>query len=307
MPVSYGFFDGQYTDSKFDRLYTAGQISEMFNGVITDGVYLNWEAGKMTVTKTENSNRGLTIAPGKAWFNGTWTINDTKLDLTVDSAETDRTDAVVLEVNKSSSERINSIKIVKNAESVEDLTRDGIDGEVNQYALAYIFVRGGDSEIHEYDITNVVGSSETPYFAWIMQDLDVSKIIKKWTDIFGRTTLKFVSWFALMQSILGYGDEAYTVLYNCVVATEKLPYLDRILPRVNETTYNITATTGRTYHVYADFASISNVRVNGKYYPYSKDGNTITFIDAPATGSTIVVRLVTNEELYNLYFEEPES
>lgn len=320
MSVSYGFFDGKYTTNKFDRLYISGRISEMFNGVITDGVYLNWDAGKLTVTKTDGYDRSLTVSPGKAWFDGTWTINDSNLYLAVDSAETDRTDAVVLEVNKSTSERINSIKIVKNAESVDDLTRDGIGGPVNQYALAYIHVRGGDSEIHEYDIDNVVGSTETPYFAWILQDLDVSDTVNKWSDILGRTTIEFIVWFAVMQSILGYGDEAYMVLYNHLIGIQTntiteiddipvyLQYINRLLPRVNEITWTTIATSGqRTYTISSDYVHIANVRVNGKYYPYSVDGNKITFIDAPASGATITVKLVPDLDLYNLYFEEPES
>lgn len=313
MPLSYGFFDGEYTNNAFDRLYTSGQMSEMFNGVITDGIYLNWEAGLLTVTKTPGSSMGLTVSPGKAWFDGTWTINSSNLYLTVDTGEEDRTVAVVLEVNRTNGVRENRI-IVIDAESVDDLERDGIGGNINQYALAYVTVEGGESAvIHDYDIKNVAGTDETPYFAWILQDLSVSDVVKKWTDILGRTTIEFVTWFALMVRIFGdddthpMDDGAYSVLYDIIVETSKLPYIDRILPRVNEFEYTITADGRRTYTILTDFVYIANVRVNGNHYPYSKDGNTITFIDAPVSGAQIVCRLVPILDLYDLYFEEPEE
>lgn len=313
MPLSYGFFDGKYTNNAFDRLYSSGQMSEMFNGVITDGVYLNWPDGLLTVTKTEGSSMGLTVSPGKAWFDGTWTINSSNLYLTVDTGEEDRTVAVVLEVNKSSAVRTNRI-IVVDAESVDDLERDGIEGNINQYALAYISVDGGESAvIHDYDIKNVVGTDETPYFAWILQDLSVSDVVKKWSDILGRSVIEFTTWFALMVSIFGdddthpMDDNAYNVLYTVISNTAHLPYIDRMLPRVNEVDYTITADGRRTYTIQTECVYIANVRVNGNHYPYSKDGNKITFIDAPVSGAQIVCRLVPILDLYDLYFEEPEE
>lgn len=308
MALSYGFFDGKYTNEAFDRLYFSAQMSKMFDGVITDGVYLNWSDGLFTVTKTPNIDNGLTVSPGKAWFDGTWTINDSNLYLTVDPGEEDRTVAVVLEVNRTSEVRNNRI-IVIDAESVDDLIRsEEPGGEINQYALAYISIDGGERVIiHDYDIKNVVGTDETPFFAWILQNLSVSDTVKKWTDILGRTTIEFVSWFTIMQAILGYDDEAYTVLYNAVVNMAHEDYISRILPRVNEFEWVTTSTGVRTYTIQVDYVHIANVRVNGDYFPYSIDGNKVTFIDAPVSGAIISFKLVPDEDLYDLYFEEPQG
>lgn len=318
MPLSYGFFDGKSTGSSYDRLYSASQISEMFDGVITNGVYLNWEAGLLTVTKTEGSSMGLTVSPGKAWFDGTWLINDSKLYLTVDAGEEDRTVAVVLEINRTREVRAVRI-IVVDAESVDDLTRTDT---IRQYALAYVSVDGGESaEIHDYDIRNVVGTDETPYFAWLLQDLSVTDTVNKWTDILGRTTIEFIIWFAVMQSILGYDDQAYNVLYNHIVGIQTcsmhdiegvpvhLEYISRLLPRVDEFLWTTTATGARTYTIQANYVHIGNVRVNGKFFPYSVDETTkkITFVDAPVSGATISVTLIPELDLYNLYFEEPQG
>jgi hypothetical protein len=306
MALSYGFFDGKYVSGGFDRLYASGQMSEMFDGVITDGVYLNWEAGLLTVTKTEGSSMGLTVSPGKAWFNGTWTINDSNLYLTVDTGEEDRSVAVVLEINKTQEVR-NARIIVIDAESADDLVRTD---NVNQYALAYISVDGGESaEIHDYDIVNVVGTDETPFFAWILQDLSVSDTLNKWSDILGRTTIEFVTWFSVMQAILGYDDQAYNVLYNFILQTEDNAYISRVLPRVDEFLWTITATGAKTYTIQANYVHIGNVRVNGKFFPYSVDETTkkITFVDAPVSGATISVSLIPELDLYSLYFEEPQG
>ena len=306
MPLSYGFFDGKSTGSSYDRLYSASQISEMFDGVITNGVYLNWEAGLLTVTKTEGSSRGLTVSPGKAWFDGTWLINDSKLSLTVDAGEEDRTVAVVIEINRTRGVRAVRI-IVVDAESVADLTRTDT---IRQYALAYISVDGGESaEIHDYDIRNVVGTDETPYFAWLLQDLSVTDTVNKWTDILGRTTIEFVVWFGVMKNILGYDDQAYDVLYNCIINTANNAYVSRVLPRVDEFLWTTEANGSKTYTIQANYVHIGNVRVNGKFFPYSVDETTkkITFIDAPVSGATISVSLIPELDLYSLYFEEPQG
>ena len=317
--LRYGFFDGKWSNdnSKFDRLYSSGQISEMFNGVIRDGVYLNWAKGKMTVTKTEGYERYVTVSPGKAWFDGTWTILDDDYLLEVPArSEEDRTDYVVLEINKTDAIRANRILIVNEDDLVDNSAVSPTAVKyVKQYPLASIFVKAADpsstdNNVHNADIKNLVGTDRTPYFAWILQDLSIGSIVDIWSEILGITTLEFDSWFSIMKSLLGYGDEAYSVILSVLQTTEKNDYISRILPRVNElifTTYGDG--TSRTFNVRdmtaVDILTISNVRVNGEKQPYSVHDLSFTFLDAPSSGAEIKVRVVPNINRYSLYFEEP--
>ena len=94
MSVTYGF----YNSLNGDRKYNAEQISSIFDGLIVDGVF----ASIGTAFAVEAAG-GLTVnvGIGRAWFNHTWTLNDSILPLTAPESEVllDRIDAVVLEVN----------------------------------------------------------------------------------------------------------------------------------------------------------------------------------------------------------------
>lgn len=108
MSVSSGFFNSL----NGDRKYNAAQMSAIFDGLIIDGVFAS--IGTAFAVKAAG---GLTVnvGIGKAWFDHTWTVNDSILPMTAPEAEVllDRIDAVVLEVNGMESVRENTIKFVK--------------------------------------------------------------------------------------------------------------------------------------------------------------------------------------------------
>ena len=107
MSVTYGFYNSLYGDRKYD----ATQLSSLFDGIIIDGVFAS--IGTCFVTKADvglNVNVGI----GKAWFNRTWTLNDSILPMEAPISEVliDRIDALVIEVDTSEAVRANSIKFV---------------------------------------------------------------------------------------------------------------------------------------------------------------------------------------------------
>lgn len=104
MSVSSGFFNSL----NGDRKYNAAQMSAIFDGLIIDGVFAS--IGTAFAVKAAG---GLTVnvGIGKAWFDHTWTVNDSILPMTAPEAEVllDRIDAVVLEVNGMESVRNNTM------------------------------------------------------------------------------------------------------------------------------------------------------------------------------------------------------
>lgn len=100
MSVTYGF----YNSLNGDRKYNAEQVSSLFDGLIIDGVFAS--VGTAFAVK---ATTGITVnvGIGKAWFNHTWTLNDSILPLEAPEAEVllDRIDAVVLEVDATESVR----------------------------------------------------------------------------------------------------------------------------------------------------------------------------------------------------------
>lgn len=184
MSVSSGFFNSLNSDRK----YNAAQISAIFDGLIIDGVFAS--IGTAFAVKAAG---GLTVnvGIGKAWFDHTWTVNDSILPMTAPEAEVllDRIDAVVLEVNGMESIRENTIKFVKgnpsSAPSRPILTNEG---NVHQYPLCYIYRKYGTAVINQADITPMVGTESTPFVTGILQTISLDELLGKWQDELDRFT-----------------------------------------------------------------------------------------------------------------------
>ena len=176
MSLTYGF----YNSLKGDRKYNSEQISSIFDGIIEDGVYMSI-GDQLTVKSVEGM--AVKVGRGRAWFNHTWTLNDSDLLLTVEQSELlmDRIDAVVLEVNASEGVRANEIKIIKGTPASNPV-KPTLEKStyVHQYALAYINVGKNVIEITQANITNAVGTSETPFVTGILQTVSIDNLIAQW-------------------------------------------------------------------------------------------------------------------------------
>lgn len=165
MTLTFGF----YNSVDNDRQYNAEQMSSLFDGIITDGVFSSI-GSRFAVTRGfifdyEPSYLTVIVAAGRAWFNHTWTNNDAPIVLNVDPADLilNRIDTVILEVDTSIPVRANSIKIIKGTPATNPapptLTNSGT---MHQYALANIAMDVGTTIIGSDDITNLVGTAACP-------------------------------------------------------------------------------------------------------------------------------------------------
>jgi hypothetical protein len=232
MSVSSGFFNSL----NGDRKYNAAQMSAIFDGLIIDGVFAS--IGTAFAVKAAG---GLTVnvGIGKAWFDHTWTVNDSILPMTAPEAEVllDRIDAVVLEVNGMESVRENTIKFVKgnpsSAPSRPTLTNEG---NVHQYPLCYIYRKYGTAVINQADITPMVGTESTPFVTGILQTISLDELLGKWQDELDRFTdarsqevddwiakeeSDFTTWFDKMKADL---QQEQTVLDQWI-ASEQADFL----------------------------------------------------------------------------------
>lgn len=178
MALTYGF----YNSLNGDRKYDAVQMSQIFDGIINDGIFMSI-GDKLMVT----ANEGMTVkvGTGRAWFNGTWTRNDAPYILTLEPANLllKRIDAVALEVNASDDVRENSIKIITGTPSSEPVKPDLARTEkVNQYPLAYISVGIGALEILQADIENAVGLTPCPFVTGILETVNIDDLVIQWEN-----------------------------------------------------------------------------------------------------------------------------
>lgn len=108
MGLSYGF----YNSVNGDRTYDALDMGQMFDGVFTDGVF-NGFGDVFAVTP--NSGLTVNVGSGRAWFNHTWSYNDSAMQVTFDanSESTTRQDIIYLKVDATDAVRANSIEVSK--------------------------------------------------------------------------------------------------------------------------------------------------------------------------------------------------
>lgn len=175
--VTCGFFN-----SVGDRKYDATQFNSLFDGLITDGIFAT--IGDKFVVHAGTGNKVI-VGSGKAWFNRTWTLNDAPLPIECPEPEKmdgfDRCDAIVLEINLT--DRDNYIKYVTGTPTSETtlpkptLTKTEF---VTQYPLCYIRRRGNSTSISESDITNCVGTSDTPFVTGILKTVSVNELLGQW-------------------------------------------------------------------------------------------------------------------------------
>lgn len=261
MTVTSGFFNSV----NHDRLYDAEQISSMFDGIITDGVYQGY-GDTFEVMPVEDMNNTVTVGTGRAWFNHTWTLNDTPLVFTLESPNTmlSRIDAIVLDINKEDSTRKNQIlKITGEYAESTPAQPTLINNELHkQYPLAYISVPAGQpGPIKSYQITNMIGTASCPLVAGLFETMDLDVFIAQMNS-------EFDEWFNHIQTVID--DDVVLNLQN---------QIDGLAEDIQEQS-GITLNTARDYSTLPYDGSYNTYDISSAFYypdknhlPYDPDYN----------------------------------
>lgn len=184
MALTYGFYDSL----NGDRKYNASQMSKLFKGIISDGVFSTVGGGLLV---SVNSGMNLNVATGRCWFNNTWTDVDATYLVTVAASEAvlNRIDIVVVEINSDTTVRANSIKVIKGTPASSPIPPTlQHTTTLNQYPLAYISVLAGVTSITADKITNKVGTVDCPFATGAVPTFDPTSILNSWQS-------QFDTWF----------------------------------------------------------------------------------------------------------------
>lgn len=179
MAFSFGF----YNSFNHDRKYNSIQISMIFDGIISDGIYAT--IGEAMVVKATSEDNVVVVGPGRGWFDHTWNYNDA--DLPVNAPISDvllkRIDALVIDINANENYRENKIVWVQGTPSSNPVRPTMINTlEHHQYPLCYVDRKPNVEKILQADITNMVGSSECPFVTGILQTINIDELLLQWKD-----------------------------------------------------------------------------------------------------------------------------
>lgn len=176
---------GFFNSVNGDRKYNADHMSEIFEGLITDGVYES-VGGKLAVEVNEGMN--IQINTGRGWFGGKWVKNNAILVLPMNAADAvlNRYDAVVIKVDSSEGGREVTayIKTGTLASSPAKPTMERTD-TVKEYCLGYVYVGAGVSEITANNIEDTRGITELcGWVTGLIDQLDSTTLFNQFTAIF---------------------------------------------------------------------------------------------------------------------------
>lgn len=202
MSVTYGF----YNSLNGDRKYDAGQLSSLFAGIITDGVLANYKNG-LQVLAADTPGMSVVVDTGRAWFRNTWTNNDAKITLSIDTADVSwpRIDLVIIDINTST--RTNAIQIKKGTPNVSPAAPSLINTTTNQqYALAEVYVAANATLIAQTNITDKRGSTGTPFAAAPLVTVTTESLLSQWQSEFSALMSSdgeaFSDWFDTIKDIV---------------------------------------------------------------------------------------------------------
>ena len=158
MTVSSGFFNSV----SGDRKYNAKHFNEIFDGLLSDGVYVNvGDAFKVT----PGTGMQVVVGTGRGWFKNTWILNDAALPINITSADPilSRIDAIVIDINTSTNVRNNSI-VYKQGTAATTPDKPSLVNESahKQYPIAWIRIDPGVTSISSNKIIDCQLTGELP-------------------------------------------------------------------------------------------------------------------------------------------------
>lgn len=232
MAVTYGYFNS--VDG--DRTYNADQMSEYFDGLVSNGVYESVGGGLQVL-----ASEGMTVAvqTGRGVINCKWLKNDSvlPLDITAAHALLNRITSVVLRLDIVNRLMEIDTKDGTNASSPEPPALQN-DSEAVELCLANIYVAAGATSISQSDITDMRPSSSCGWVTGLIEQVDTSTLFLQYQaayeNYYATMTAEFEEWFDTLSDKLNINTYIREFEKSATIATNKYVVLDMTNYEYNE-------------------------------------------------------------------------
>lgn len=189
MALTSGFFNSV----SGDRTYNADQLSSMFEGLISDGIY---ESVDDAFAVTASSGMIVNVGTGRAMLKSKWVKNTAPIavELTAAHVLLNRYTAVVLRLDISN--RTISVETI-DGEAASTPTKPAIQRTSSYYdlLLAYVYVGAGATAITQANIEDQ--RANTTYCGWvtgIITQVDTSTLFLQWQNAYEQFYAQMVDW-----------------------------------------------------------------------------------------------------------------
>lgn len=194
MAITYGFFNAvQQSDGSYDRAYNSEQISDMFEGLVSDGVFES--VGDALIVKA-GDEMTVNVGTGRASIDGHWIKNDAKFNITLAASHLtlNRWSAIIVRLD-----------VTKRTMSI--LEKGGLNGTnpakptmtnsdtIKEKCLAYVYVKAGTSTITQSNITD--SRADTNVCGWvtgIIKQVDTSQLFLQYQTAYEQQLETMQTW-----------------------------------------------------------------------------------------------------------------
>lgn len=229
--LTYGFFNSM----DGDRIYNADQISSMFEGLITDGVFES-VGDKMQVTA--GTGMYLYINSGRAFVEDRWCKIDSVEAIEVNPADVSYPRWTAIVLRKNISDR-NIVLGTVDGEPAQTPIKPAItrSGDVYELCLAYVYVAANAVEIAQTDITDT--RADTSVCGWVtglIEQVDTATLFAQWEAAYQQAIADMNDFEAEMEEWQE-GFQSDIEAWEASMKTAFDAWLDTLTEELNVNTY----------------------------------------------------------------------
>ena len=200
MAITYGFFNSL----NHDRAYSAAQITEYFEGLVSDGVYES-VGGALQVQAATGMN--VNIQTGRAIVDCRWIRNDAVITMPITASHVTLARYTAIMIRLDYSARDISIIAVDGTPASNPAKPTPTDTtEVKDLVLAYLYIPGGATTIPQTNIQDMRGTSLCGWVTGLIKQVDTSVLFAQWQDacetFYRNMAAGFDAWFETLTSRL---------------------------------------------------------------------------------------------------------
>lgn len=189
MALTYGFFNSL----NGDRVYSADQVGNMFDGLISNGIYEN--IGDAFIVRAAGG-MNVTVGSGRAFVGKKWAFNDAAVTVEISAANAslNRYTAVVLRRSMTTRDVvITTIDGTPAANPVKPaIVRDSTTYDL---CLAMIYVAAGATALSQANISDTRAGDRCGWVTGIVSQVPTGDLFEQWQTAYEEFYASFQSWF----------------------------------------------------------------------------------------------------------------
>lgn len=214
---------GFYNSLNGDRRYNSEQISSMFEGLLSDGVF---ESVDNAFIVTPSSGLTLSVGSGRAWVKNKWAKNDANITITLNPAHVTLNRYTAIVLRNDFTTRDITLEMIDGA-NASSPTKPSIVRNASMYdlCLAYVYVGAGATTITSANITDM--RPDNTVCGWVtglIQQVDTSQLFLQYQTAYEDFFEQLESWKDTQETDFGSWETAQKTAFDTWFAalTEEL-------------------------------------------------------------------------------------